>query len=733
MEVQDGADDSDMSEMNLVPADQSVSSVLAFDETKGERRDVPEGNSEREVDPPCDETSRFADNPAPKHAGSQSAAGTLGADIAHVFSPLHDSAGSSFGRQNSLVDLGGASPHPLVHTLIGSQSPHPHIHPGLGTDADFGHVTLPSPAHAFAASSFVPMPSPWQSPFHSAGGFSPWPHASTPHHQHAQVSAVPVHTSADAPLDVSQYGSMQHNMSSNLSHLRTSSHENLQKLVSSMPSNDTQMSESDMVPQSSIVDDADLNSCDHSRTGILYDEKFLLHRDPQDAMHPMSPSHTDDDLVHPERPARLISIWRRLAAAGLVCRCRRVHGRLASDDELLLVHNPAHIAKIDAKFTDDSMGDTYMCDESPMVSRLAVGGLIQLTHSVVKGEILNAIGLVRPPGHHAEAHQAMGFCLYNNVAVSAAVARSRFGVDRVLIVDWDVHHGNGTQRMFYDDDSVMVMSLHRYDGRFYPGTGAVHQTGTGRGAGYNINIAWTSVGMGDAEYVEAFETIVMPVARQFAPSLVLVSAGFDAAMGDPLGQMNITPAGFATMTAHLMTIADGRCILALEGGYNCAVISRATEACLSTLLGECPPKLVTPNKSQSFSLASSGRGFCDAELRMGRAKLDLLDVRRHLAPFWTCCQLADRDHEEEAQIKQALKVHASSLQQPKISWSAMMGLSNSNVPQSPTTPNPAAERSIETRKEQPNVDDNLPDSDWEDRVDKPLRVTQDNHLWWDVM
>jgi len=205
---------------------------------------------------------------------------------------------------------------------------------------------------------------------------------------------------------------------------------------------------------------------------------------------------------------------------------------------------------------------------------------------------------VRPPGHHAEACACHGFSFFNNVALAAAVARKRLGVKRVLIVDWDVHHGNGTQRFFEADASVMFIDLHRWqNGNFYPfmqGAGPA-SVGCGAGAGATINIAWNSTRMGDGDYLEAFRRVVMPAARCFDPELVLVSCGLDAAEGDTgydhAGEMALTPAGYAQMTSHLMELAKGRLVVALEGGYNLHSISQASVSIVATLLGDTTPQI----------------------------------------------------------------------------------------------------------------------------------------------
>jgi histone deacetylase 6 len=310
-------------------------------------------------------------------------------------------------------------------------------------------------------------------------------------------------------------------------------------------------------------------------TGLVYDEAFLLHRAPYE---------------HPENPGRLSAIWRRLTEDGLADRCARVPAREATRGELTAVHTPALVDLVDATsrrdFTQLDM-DTYTSRDSARAARLAAGGLVDLVLSVVSGGLTNGFALLRPPGHHAEANRAMGFCLFNNVAVAAEAARGS-GIRRVAIVDWDLHHGNGTQHTFEEDPDLLYFSTHQYP--FYPGTGATHEFGKGAGRGRIVNVAWPA-GMGDAEYLAAFDRVLAPIARAFEPELVLVSCGFDAAAGDPLGEMRVSAAGFGAMTQRLSALAGGRLVLALEGGYNPGAIAAAAAACTRVLLGEAPPPL----------------------------------------------------------------------------------------------------------------------------------------------
>ncbi len=306
-------------------------------------------------------------------------------------------------------------------------------------------------------------------------------------------------------------------------------------------------------------------------TGLVDDDAFLLHRAPYE---------------HPEHPGRLLAIRRRLAADGLAARCRAVPAREATDEELLRIHTSGHLFRIGKTAESDHLQldpDTYTCRDSARAARLAAGGLVDLAVGVASGALSNGLALLRPPGHHAEADRAMGFCIFNNVAVAARAVQASGAASRILIVDWDLHHGNGTQHSFWEDPSVLYFSTHEYP--YYPGTGAIAEMGGLQGRGFTVNVPWGG-GMGDAEHLAAFDRVLLPIARLFAPDFVLVSAGFDAAEGDPLGDMRLTPAGYARLTARLQTLAGGRVALALEGGYNLDAIAASAAACLRTLAGE---------------------------------------------------------------------------------------------------------------------------------------------------
>jgi acetoin utilization deacetylase AcuC-like enzyme len=293
--------------------------------------------------------------------------------------------------------------------------------------------------------------------------------------------------------------------------------------------------------------------------------------------------------------------------------------RPATDAELARVHAPELIALVDASRGRRHVrfdADTSTSAASSDAARLAAGSLIELCDAVSAGQVDNGLVLVRPPGHHAERDRAMGFCLYNNVAVAAQALRAR-GVARVAIVDWDLHHGNGTQHSFEDDPSVLYVSTHQYP--FYPGTGAADEVGRGPGAGRTLNVPCPA-GFGDAEFACIFDELIEPVIRQFAPEFVLVSAGFDCDGRDPLGGLTLTPDGIARMARALVRLAGecarGRIVAVLEGGYDLGALVDGTGVLLDALTG-APPSRSTPRDDAA-----------------GRAEGVLARVRAAHAPYW---------------------------------------------------------------------------------------------------
>uniref|UniRef100_A0A8C5A1I1 Histone deacetylase n=1 Tax=Gadus morhua TaxID=8049 RepID=A0A8C5A1I1_GADMO len=335
-------------------------------------------------------------------------------------------------------------------------------------------------------------------------------------------------------------------------------------------------------------------------TGLVYDSLMQKHQ-----------CICGNSTSHPEHAGRIQSIWSRLQERGLRAHCECIRGRKASLEELQTVHSEAHVLlygtnplrqKLDCavnpmfvRLPCGGIGvdsDTIWNDvHSSSAARLAVGSVVELVFKVASGEIKNGFAVVRPPGHHAEESTPMGFCYFNSVAIAAKLLQQRLSVSKILIVDWDVHHGNGTQQAFYSDPNVLYLSLHRYDdGNFFPGSGAPDEVGTGAGVGFNVNMAFTGglePPMGDADYLAAFRTVVMPIANEFAPDVVLVSSGFDAVEGHapPLGGYRLTAKCFGYLTRQLMGLAGGRVVLALEGGHDLTAICDASEACVSALLG----------------------------------------------------------------------------------------------------------------------------------------------------
>uniref|UniRef100_A0A8C4ZUK6 Histone deacetylase n=1 Tax=Gadus morhua TaxID=8049 RepID=A0A8C4ZUK6_GADMO len=339
---------------------------------------------------------------------------------------------------------------------------------------------------------------------------------------------------------------------------------------------------------------------------------------------------------HPEHAGRIQSIWSRLQETGLRAQCECIRGRKATLEELQTVHSEAHVLlygtnplrqKIDCSVTPMFVrlpcggvgvdSDTIWNEvHSSSAARLAVGSVVELVLKVATGELKNGFAVVRPPGHHAEESTPMGFCYFNSVAIAARLLQQRLSVNRILIVDWDVHHGNGTQQAFYDDPNVLYLSIHRYDdGNFFPGSGAPDEVGSGAGVGFNVNVAFTGgldPPMGDAEYLAAFRTVVMPIASEFSPDVVLISSGFDAVEGHPppLGGYMLTSKCFGHLTRQLMTLAGGRVVLALEGGHDLTAICDASEACVAALLGQeldPLPKAVLEQRPNPNAVRSLGK------------------------------------------------------------------------------------------------------------------------------
>jgi acetoin utilization deacetylase AcuC-like enzyme len=286
---------------------------------------------------------------------------------------------------------------------------------------------------------------------------------------------------------------------------------------------------------------------------------------------------------HPERPERVAAIRRRLEADGLTAKLKTIEPAAAADEAILRCHTADYLRIVAEDVADGerrlSTGDTPLSPKSLAVARLAAGGVVAAVDAVFAGRVRNAFAVVRPPGHHATPGKGMGFCVFSNVAIAARHAQAVHGVKRVLIADWDVHHGNGTQDIFYEDPSVLFFDTHQHP--LYPGTGLATETGRGEGEGFTINCPFPA-GAGRKEIVGAFREKLLPAADAFRPELVLVSAGFDSREGDPLGGFRLTDDDFAELTMIVMGIAerhaDGRLVSSLEGGYSLEGLASAASS-----------------------------------------------------------------------------------------------------------------------------------------------------------
>jgi histone deacetylase 6 len=343
--------------------------------------------------------------------------------------------------------------------------------------------------------------------------------------------------------------------------------------------------------------------------GLVYDTRMTRHRG--------QPSH-------PERPDRIRAIAKRLVDQDLLKHCIRIPCRPVTEAEKLLAHDVKlneQIAALAAQVGSDPEtvgfidGDTYVCCDSVMAAELAAGSLIDATSAAIQGLVKHAFAIIRPPGHHAEHSTAMGFCLWDNVAIAAQYAINRFGLQRVAVIDWDIHHGNGIQEIFETRRDLLYISLHRHP--FYPGTGSHDKIGSGDGAGFSANIPWPRAGFGDADYLKAFEAVIQPLLTEYQPQLILIASGFDAAKGDPLGGTHLTPHGYYAMTLRLLSCGVP-VVTALEGGYNLSAISRSAEAVVRALVGLPCPFDPSTDKEQA----------------------DIDDIIRQvsvaLSPFWEC-------------------------------------------------------------------------------------------------
>lgn len=308
-------------------------------------------------------------------------------------------------------------------------------------------------------------------------------------------------------------------------------------------------------------------------TGFVYHADYLKHC---------------TGLHHPERPARLTAILRLLEKSGVLSRLISIAPYPATAEQLLSVHTQEYLEKV-RTFCKDKISyfdsDTSVCKDSFDVACLAAGGVLAACDAVAKQDITNAFCAVRPPGHHASGNRSMGFCIFNNVAIAARYLQNKYSFRKILIIDWDAHHGNGTQEIFYDDPSVFYFSIHQYP--HYPGTGSSKETGDEQAKGYTLNLPMMKES-GNEDYIREFQEQLIPTVSLFKPDFILISAGFDCHRDDPLADMDITEEGFAQMTQISKDIAkkccNGRLVSALEGGYNLHSLASSVEAHIRCLL-----------------------------------------------------------------------------------------------------------------------------------------------------
>jgi acetoin utilization deacetylase AcuC-like enzyme len=348
----------------------------------------------------------------------------------------------------------------------------------------------------------------------------------------------------------------------------------------------------------SLVSGLEKLSIKTEKIGYVFDEKMLTHK--------------DFSMTHAEKPERAMSIYMNLIFKGLSEKLVRLPSEEITDQDIFRIHSKEYLDRIaesqyDAKSTEEKKPrnktensftycyDTYDNYATYQAARMSAGSLLSCCKNVMSGKVDHAFAIIRPPGHHANSDNCRGFCFLNNVAIAADYLIKEYNL-KVAIVDWDVHHGDGTQEIFYDRKNPLQISLHRHDhGNFYPNvTGKETEVGLNEGEGFNLNIPWNTVhfsnpngksSIGDDEYIYAFETIVIPVLKEYKPDVILVSCGFDAAENDPLGKMSVSPLGYAYMTHQLKKLSN-KIIVALEGGYNLDSLSRCSEAIIRTLMNE---------------------------------------------------------------------------------------------------------------------------------------------------
>lgn len=362
------------------------------------------------------------------------------------------------------------------------------------------------------------------------------------------------------------------------------------------------------------------------RVGLVFDDRYLTHNTGLHLIEDARLYPFAEPIAHPSSPALVGRAKHLLDLHGIAERMARIEPVVATDEQLTVYHTPDYLARV-AALSVGAGGDTGagapIGPGGDRVARLAAGGVIAAVDAVMTGAVDAAYALVRPPGHHAMADKGMGFCVYNNVVVAARQAQRVHGAERVLILDWDVHHGNGTQAAFWSDPSVLFISLHQ-DDLFPPGWGAVDQVGMSAGKGFTVNVPLPG-GTGNRGYAEAFSRIVEPIARQFRPDLVMISAGQDASVVDPLARMSVTLAGYQAMTETMMGIAaeccGGRMVATQEGGYapQYAPYCSATIAQTLVGLGEGEAPIADPYGERARTQPASRELGLDAAQAIERA------------------------------------------------------------------------------------------------------------------
>ncbi len=321
-----------------------------------------------------------------------------------------------------------------------------------------------------------------------------------------------------------------------------------------------------------------------SMTGFVYHDDYLKHTMP---------------LWHPEQPERLTAIVAHLKETKLYDRLTHIVPVAADVERIAEIHSREYIRHAQETSARGGLldaGDTPVCPDSYDAARLAVGGALAACDTVVRGDVRNAFCLVRPPGHHARPAQGMGFCVFNNVAIAARYLQKQHSLERILIVDWDVHHGNGTEEVFYDDATVLYFSVHRY-GLFFPGSGRAEERGAGAGEGFNINVP-LAAGAGATEFLTAFREQLVPAAERFRPDFVLISAGYDAHRDDSLAGMALMTEDYGALARVAKDIAalhsEGRMVAVLEGGYDLQALAASVAETLRVFLSPQGPPAGSP-------------------------------------------------------------------------------------------------------------------------------------------